>query len=853
MSNTEVATLIAAVKEHQKFRQLACYSIECVTKVVSPGNRDYKANLAAARAAGAAKVVIDVLRRHAGKEDVLAVCCECLSKLAADTANAEVIAAEGGVEAILHTIQANPQLPQDVLVAALAIVDSLSDHAAAVAILAENNITSSLQALMEVPNQRTEVTIGCLSALGKLSASTKGLESIMECIPSVLSSLQHLSKLGADLTDEGRAAVLSGVKLLTRVVRRDASSLEAVKSAGGLDVALSVLEADKAQPNSILGQNASKLMQQLCGANSVDSLLTTLKQQTNLSEAAQEHMLGMLSSLSISSSSSAEIVKSGGVKLLIASAESKISTRQLESTIRTLLRLANNHSAINELVQNGAISTLLKPLQSGAHDASSVEMHAMCLQALAKISAVAPEDVAAAGAVPLVMQTFSNLRDKPQVVSAALQFLDAMTAAGCAQNYLSSSDYGTIIDTIRDGKLDNRSLSTSFKLMTDLATSESILSSFITSGLVETVVDVLSAKQSSMPVLKEGFNLLSSLLVSSDAHLHIQDHTVQGRSGVETLVRTVCNRNVLKDAHLKKYASELICQLSSEEMVYSIFSEISSLVTRSAESSMSLSDVQSLVSMATLVTGFAIIPENIIKIASVGGADTLVQLLSVVSDMPQTDEHSGAMANICRALEEIIPKTKYTSAGGGLSSAVNLTLNVLQKHGDNRAVVESATALLQAVTGMNEEVKQTCIRGDMLETLSSVLRLHQQDAQVVQNIAATYQHIASSSDVIAVELCSRNASKAILQSIEKCVVNADAAEESESNSSDIWKQNASTLLEVVLRLSYSSEGKSALRKQGVNDIVLSTSRLAAQSRRDNVQHVCDEVRHTFLLLPLCHY
>ena len=307
MANKEVSTLIAAVKEHQKFRQLACYSIECVTKVISPGNRDYKANLAASREAGAAKVVIDVLRRHAGKEDVLAVCCECLSKLAADTNNAEVIAAEGGVEAILATIQTNPQLPQDVLAAALAIVDSLSEHTAAVAILAERNVTTSLKALMDVPMQRTEVMIGCLGALAKLSASTKGLDSLMaqDCLPSVLASITRLSSEKSDLNEAGRDAVQAGVKLLTRVVRRDAAGLEAVKAAGGLDVALGALDVDKTKPNSTLGQSASKLMQYLCGANSVDSLLTTLKQQTNLSEAAQEHMLGMLSSLSMSSSSSA--------------------------------------------------------------------------------------------------------------------------------------------------------------------------------------------------------------------------------------------------------------------------------------------------------------------------------------------------------------------------------------------------------------------------------------------------------------------------------------------------------------------------------------------------------------------
>ena len=51
--------------------------------------------MAIARSAGAAKCVIDVLKKHPGKEDVLVVCCDCLVKLAVDPNNAETIAAEG--------------------------------------------------------------------------------------------------------------------------------------------------------------------------------------------------------------------------------------------------------------------------------------------------------------------------------------------------------------------------------------------------------------------------------------------------------------------------------------------------------------------------------------------------------------------------------------------------------------------------------------------------------------------------------------------------------------------------------------------------------------------------------------
>jgi hypothetical protein len=108
--DSEVPALISAVLEYKKFKQLACYSIECVTKVIAPINRDYKKNLQIAFLAQAPKCVVEVLTHHVGKEDCLLVCVDCLHKLAVDDDNAEAIAREGGVRAVLASIGAIPSI-----------------------------------------------------------------------------------------------------------------------------------------------------------------------------------------------------------------------------------------------------------------------------------------------------------------------------------------------------------------------------------------------------------------------------------------------------------------------------------------------------------------------------------------------------------------------------------------------------------------------------------------------------------------------------------------------------------------------------------------------------------------------
>ena len=96
-----VVQLVAAVAEHKKFKQLACYSIEALSKNLALPNTRWREYIDLAIEADAAKVVVDVIKQHPGKEDVLLTATNCLAKLAVNTINADVIAREGGVQAIL--------------------------------------------------------------------------------------------------------------------------------------------------------------------------------------------------------------------------------------------------------------------------------------------------------------------------------------------------------------------------------------------------------------------------------------------------------------------------------------------------------------------------------------------------------------------------------------------------------------------------------------------------------------------------------------------------------------------------------------------------------------------------------
>ena len=86
------------IREHTKFRQLACYSIEALSKVLAPPNSRWREYIEIAIDHEAARAIVAVIKKHPGNEDVLAVATKCLARLAVNAANATLITEEGGVE-----------------------------------------------------------------------------------------------------------------------------------------------------------------------------------------------------------------------------------------------------------------------------------------------------------------------------------------------------------------------------------------------------------------------------------------------------------------------------------------------------------------------------------------------------------------------------------------------------------------------------------------------------------------------------------------------------------------------------------------------------------------------------------
>lgn len=450
--DSEVPALISAVLEYKKFRQLACYSIECVTKVVSPQNRDYKRNLQIAFSANAPKCVVEVLRVHMDKEDCLLVCVDCLHKLAVDTDNAEAIAREGGVRAVLASIGAIPTITEDALCEAMAILDKLCNHKRALEILADNENVGAVIDLVRRKSASSKVKVNCMRALDKLTRLPKGVESFIHCngIPELLTLVaDYKIKCASTEFDEVDLETLTtATKILLRLCKHSSTVVDQLMAANGAEVYVGVLGSLTDMPAGQLQdpESGGPLDTKDCGfsrlaakliSNMYTGRISELVKSLKNSSQLNEFTLNLMGSLAMDASSSAGIVNNGGIEiLLLGCCGDSSSTKILEVSTRAMSRLAGNVSNLEGLVGQGAVEGLVTALISPQGSTASAADAVLGLTLMCSTGEYV-DRVYSAGGLSAVLTCISGvansvegdeLRQK-EIIMAGLSFLEHIAGA----------------------------------------------------------------------------------------------------------------------------------------------------------------------------------------------------------------------------------------------------------------------------------------------------------------------------------------------------------------------------------------------------------------------------------------
>jgi hypothetical protein len=714
-----VPSLVDAVREHRKFKQLACYSIECVAKVICPPNSNWRENVQVAIGAGAAETVTDVMKLHPGNEDVLDRCAMCLSHLCYDPATAEQIADQGGVDAVLASIDSNKNLPSESIANGLTMIESVMSNPNAAAKVINEELVQRILTILAENNHDPQIALSCLRVLEKVGKTDAGLAMIQRC-GGVKNLLDLLSRVADNEmhSDEDAEIITRATKTLGKMAK-DASVIAELKSLDGIDVYLKVL--DSFPDNDKIARLGGKFLTRITG-DSIEELIEILKQK-GVSPALLERTLALLASLAIDSNSSDDIVNKGGVAAILSMLEGNLTGKALEATCRAVARLAHNARNIQGLVDNGAVTQLVASLSSKAATSDS---KAQAIEALQKIAAHSQftNTVVDAKAVPAVLKALQSEPAHTALATACLKFFSTLGDSGYDMEQIAKlkGAIAAVVAAMKENTgnpgVQEHGTSVLYKFATSSG-AKSNVDTMVKEGAVPIVILNINEYPENIDLLKASMTLLEKVLVTKAGEKAIREG-----GGVDAVVSSVMYHP--DNDEVRQAAMKLVELLSSDELVQQMVEGLKKFVNGELDSS----EYSKVPVMAMCLGTLAMIPENVTRIMNFGGVPPMIDLLGMVAGMGQCVSQEEILSGLAMSLREIVGSvekvediadpaailyaacaivSEHPKMFNAVAQALNLILRVVKMCPDldysEFAVVEAAVAAIRYGTEVFQVVK----------------------------------------------------------------------------------------------------------------------------------------------------
>ena len=715
----EMEALVSSVNDHKKFKQLACYSIDCLSKVVCPPNARWRENLEMATDCGAAKTIIDVMKLHPGNEQVLVGGAECLAKLAVDPRNAEIIAAEGGVEAMLASIEANPNLAGSATGDALALLDKLCNHHRALEhVASSSSLLQRLQNLMMMPSCDGSTAAAITRSLEKISRTQGGAAKLLSN-NVVFTLMGFLNGVTASefIGEQEEEAVANAIKIIQRL-EREPGGTSVLRDANATDVVMRAM--DMFPDSARIARLGGKVLSKMTGEN-IEDLLSTLTD----SGALQGRALNLLAALATDSTSAEEIMRIGGMASLQAAFQTAQDAKTLETSALLVGRLADNINNVPAIIEGGLVADLVAALGS---DLSSADSSAAALEALLRIANTGDfaRSVVDAGALPAAVQALSNFSGDAGAATKAMNLLASLGAAGMLDSgaVVAGGGIPAIVQGMAEGGDDAEVQIAGLRSLACLADSEAAIAAMLSSGAGEAALQSLRAFVDSPEVLKESMTLLAAL-AATDGGLR----ALEEAGALDGVVKAMMAST--EDAELREAAMALVAQLSSPEVVAANIQAIQAAVQSLQAGDTSVLETLPAVSMTCATLAMA--PENAAAFTEGGGVDALLASLQAVSGLERVPHQKEVLATLCHAIRELaVASPEALSSAERSGAAVAAVVQTLQRQGKQAPVAAEALRLLSVLASQADEALHAAlVDAGAIEAVAAALNRHAADGACV--------------------------------------------------------------------------------------------------------------------------
>ena len=650
---------------------------------------------------------------------------------------------------------------------------------------------------------------------------------------------------------------------LLQLAKKDKESQDAfkalvddVKSAGGLELCLQVM--DKCE-DELLSKACSKLLSLLFDSSSIEELIKSMN-DGSLSVEMQHHVLNMLGSLAVDPVSSADIVRFGGVSVLVKASELNLSVKLLDMSIKALLYLSSNMKNVHQMVADGAIESLIRTILAPLPEASSTvaldiafEIKSYAIIALKNICLLQEYvlRVCEAGAVGAMLHCLTDpLRQNLNVSTNALLFLEMLV--GCSHSdfdastvtatngksngillkYIGIKEIDTVIHSMECFPEDMTHQSSALRALYDLCLpSPGHAAHLISDNFVEEIVSIMDEfGRENVKLLHVCLHLLWTLLLASTEQVAEIIISAHNKTGVDIVLGCIgCKIRV--DA-IRSVGVEVIRLLASNALVKKVITKLNKLAGL-PKRELDKEAVGEVALVAITIGVLAMVPDHLASILSLGGVAPLIHLLSNITLIPIQDDEEGeinvyheALNTLCSALEEIISSSDILQIPN-LVETIKACVNVLQKHSKLLSIVQSALRLLTVVSASaQQEHKLFCIDNGVLEAIGGILRANPTNSKIVPVVTKIYGNFSDCDNDMAIVICRRNASKMIISCIEKNLaqITLDGTEIAAAECSpQANAQMISSFLPILYRLStIIPEGPEILRRQGTLNCLCET-------------------------------
>ncbi|GMI22914.1 hypothetical protein TeGR_g9288 [Tetraparma gracilis] len=479
--------------------------------------------------------------------------------LAYDATTALQIAEEGGVAAVLASIDANAQLPPESVANGLGMIEAIMNNKQAFAAVVDQDLVDKVMSILQKYLRDPTIALSCVRVLEKVAKTEEGL-AMIHASAGVANLLAALAAAADQEVhgEEDADLVMRATKVLGRVARTG-DIIREIKAAAGVDIYLRVLEAF---PDERIQRLGGKFLTRITG-DSIEELIAILREK-GVSQAQMERTLALLASLAIEGKSMEDIVNSGGVAALVDLLESAVSARALESACKAIARIAGNARNVQALVDAGAVAQLVLAL---GHPQATSESRAQAIDALAKIAQAAQhmDAVVAEGAIEAVVAALKGDPTNAGLAAAALRFFAALQNNNFDMERIAAAD-GAIpaVVAAMAASPSNQGVQeagTSVLVgFSNAAGAERNVAAIVEAGAVPIAISNVQDYAENVALLKSSMVLLTHMLLVKEGEVAVREG-----GGIDAIVGSVMMHP--DDDEVRKAAMELVELLSSDALV----------------------------------------------------------------------------------------------------------------------------------------------------------------------------------------------------------------------------------------------------------------------------------------------